>query len=111
MDPRGSIPHSEGLSKNLNHNLNKPISSHDTYFFKTCPNIVPPSTPSLPRGLFPIGSLIKILIPLLFCSILDTQSAHLKFNSCLYALLLEQVIWALSLLHLSLQLRLHSLGL
>ena len=49
-----------------------PISHIDTYFFKAHSNIVLPPTPSLPKGVCPVGLPVKILKALLPSSILTT---------------------------------------
>ena len=54
MEHAGSMQHSQGLSNNLYHEPNIPISRIDTYFFKIYSNIVLPST-DLFKGLLPVG--------------------------------------------------------
>ena len=57
---------------------NKPIHHTDNYFFKIYSNIVLPSTPRLPKGLFPADVLVKILKALLPSCILATWHVHLN---------------------------------
>ena len=45
MEPRGSMPHLQGLSSNPYPKSNQPIPRIDTFFFKVHFNIVLPSPP------------------------------------------------------------------
>ena len=78
MEPGGSMPHSQGLSKNSYPEPNKPNFSSDTNFFKIHSNIVPHLRLGLPKGLFPAGVPVKILKELLPSSILAKCPAHLN---------------------------------
>ena len=55
-----------------------PIPRIDTYFTNVHFNIVLPSTPSLPKGLFPVDLPVKMLKALLPPSILATWPVHLN---------------------------------
>ena len=65
MEPRGSIPHSQGISNNPYPEPNQQIPGIDTYFYKI--HLVLPShlRLGLPKGLFPVGVSVKILKALL----------------------------------------------
>ena len=62
MEPRGSMPHSQGLSNNSYPEPNQPTSPHL----------------GLPKGLFPVGLPVKILKALLPSSILTTCAVYLN---------------------------------
>ena len=78
MEPGGSMPQSHGLSNNPYPEPNQPITRIDTYLFKVHSNIVRPSTPRPPKGLFPVGLPVKSFKALLPSSILATCPAHLN---------------------------------
>ena len=55
MEPRGLMPHLQGLTNNPYPQPNQPYPCIDTYFFKIHSNIVFLSSLGLPKGLFPVG--------------------------------------------------------
>ena len=78
MEPGGQCRiHKESPIITILNRIN-PIPRIDTYLFKVHSNIVLPSTPRPPKGLFPIGLPFKLLKALLPSSIMATCSAHLN---------------------------------
>ena len=60
-------------------------------------NIVLPSTPRFPDGLFPVGLLVNILKALLLLFILATLSAHLNLLDLITLIILAE--WFLMVKH------------
>ena len=78
MEPVGSMPHSQGspiipILSRIN-----PIPRTDTYFLRYILILSSHLRLGLPKGLFPVGLLVKILKALLPFSILATCPAHLN---------------------------------
>ena len=78
MEFGDSFTHSQGLPSKPYPDTNESVSHIATYFFRIHSNIVLPSTPRPPKGLFPVGLSVKILKALLPSSILATCPAHLN---------------------------------
>ena len=71
-----------------------PFTRIDTYLFKVHFNIVLPSTPSLSKGLFPVGLPVNILKAVLPSSILATCPAHLSLLDLITLTILGEQILA-----------------
>ena len=74
MELGDSMPHLQGLSPTLSR-IN-PFPRIDAYLFKIHSNIVFPSTPSLPKCLFPVDVPVKILKEVLPSSILSSWDKY-----------------------------------
>ena len=78
MEPRGSMPHSQGFFNNPCFERINPIPRTDTHFFNIRFKLYSHLRLGLPKGLFPVGLPVKILKALLPPSILATLPVYLN---------------------------------
>ena len=94
----GDMPYLQGLSNNPYPEPNQ-INPIPIPIFLILSYILLPSTPSLPKGLFPVGTTVKILKEPLPSSILDTWPAHHNLLDLITLAILDErhKLWSSSL--------------